>query len=370
MVEMTKLRPDHYELLGLTRAASSEEIAKAFAKELGLIPLRPFGNLAEVSVAYETLRDPVRRTAYDASLSPRPQPGHSLIGRLERAEFEDESQAKTRETKPLPSDDRTEVLQSDPGAQAAKAPSLNSFLPEPAKPSGKERQPIHKLELTDRHRPDQFEWDELKRQARVDRSLRPDVGGLVINTAVTGALLLAIVLGAWTGLESGNDNERALGETDAEIPLPLDTALPTAEALPDSAPASSSSIEAARPERSKVAPPVTAQIEPTRPPLQIELPDESSADTAPIDQETAFDELVAEAPAEAAAAAQSAKLPLSNAVIARTIGRIGYGCGQVASTTPIEGEAAGTFKVTCTSGHSYRAAPVRGRYHFRRLGNR
>ena len=32
----------------------------------------------------------------------------------------------------------------------------------------------------------------------------------------------------------------------------------------------------------------------------------------------------------------------------------------------IEG-APGAFKVTCTSGHSYRAAPVRGRYRFRRL---
>ena len=81
MVETTKLRPDHYELLGLTRAASSEEIAKAFATELGLIPLRPFGNFAQVSVAYETLRDPVKRTAYDASLSPRPQSTHPLIGR-------------------------------------------------------------------------------------------------------------------------------------------------------------------------------------------------------------------------------------------------------------------------------------------------
>jgi len=56
-------------------------------------------------------------------------------------------------------------------------------------------------------------------------------------------------------------------------------------------------------------------------------------------------------------------------VIARTIGRIGYACGQIASTSAVEGEA-GIFKVTCTSGHSYRAAPVRGRYHFRRLGGR
>jgi hypothetical protein len=58
-------------------------------------------------------------------------------------------------------------------------------------------------------------------------------------------------------------------------------------------------------------------------------------------------------------------MPLSNALIARTIGRIGYSCGEVASTSAVDGSP-GVFKVTCTSGQSYRAAPVRGRYHFRR----
>jgi hypothetical protein len=60
-------------------------------------------------------------------------------------------------------------------------------------------------------------------------------------------------------------------------------------------------------------------------------------------------------------------MPLSNAVIARTIGSIGYACGRVTSTTATE--APGVFTVTCASGQSYRAAPVHGRYRFRRLGN-
>jgi hypothetical protein len=64
----------------------------------------------------------------------------------------------------------------------------------------------------------------------------------------------------------------------------------------------------------------------------------------------------------------AASLPLPRAVIARTIGRIGYPCGAVASASA--GEAPGVFTVTCTSGHSYRAAPVHGRYHFRRLAGR
>jgi hypothetical protein len=58
-------------------------------------------------------------------------------------------------------------------------------------------------------------------------------------------------------------------------------------------------------------------------------------------------------------------MPLPNAVVARTIERIGYSCGEVASTSPMEGD--GVFKITCTSGQSYRAAPVHGRYRFKRL---
>ena len=71
---------------------------------------------------------------------------------------------------------------------------------------------------------------------------------------------------------------------------------------------------------------------------------------------------------ETAAASRSASLPLSKATIARTIGRIGYACGSVASTSAIDGQS-GAFKVTCTSGDSYRASQVRGRYHFKRLGS-
>jgi hypothetical protein len=83
-------------------------------------------------------------------------------------------------------------------------------------------------------------------------------------------------------------------------------------------------------------------------------------------------EPVAQADAQTTEAAPipavAAGLPLSNRAVASTIARIGYPCGEVASTTA--GATPGVFTVTCTSGHSYQAAPVRGRYHFRRLGNR
>jgi hypothetical protein len=63
-----------------------------------------------------------------------------------------------------------------------------------------------------------------------------------------------------------------------------------------------------------------------------------------------------------------AAMPLSNKAIARTMQRIGYACGRVTSTAAVEGAAPGVFRVTCTSGYSYQATPVRGRYRFRRLG--
>ena len=66
--------------------------------------------------------------------------------------------------------------------------------------------------------------------------------------------------------------------------------------------------------------------------------------------------------------AVAASMPLSNRMIAHTIQRIGYPCGAVASA--VAGSSPGVFTVTCTSGHSYQAAPVRGRYRFRRVGGR
>jgi len=65
-------------------------------------------------------------------------------------------------------------------------------------------------------------------------------------------------------------------------------------------------------------------------------------------------------------AAEAANMPLPHRTVARTIDRIGYHCGSVASATPVEG-VAGVYRVTCSSGQSFQAKPVNGRYRFRRL---
>ncbi len=62
-------------------------------------------------------------------------------------------------------------------------------------------------------------------------------------------------------------------------------------------------------------------------------------------------------------------MPLPNTVIARTIERIGYSCGEVSSTSAVDGSS-GAYKVTCSTGQTYQATPVHGRYHFRRSGSR
>jgi hypothetical protein len=79
--------------------------------------------------------------------------------------------------------------------------------------------------------------------------------------------------------------------------------------------------------------------------------------------------ILAEPASEAApvSAASSAALPLSDRVVASTLRKIGYPCGSIASKSAVEGSA-GVYSVTCTSGHTYRATPINGRYRFRKAG--
>jgi hypothetical protein len=120
--------------------------------------------------------------------------------------------------------------------------------------------------------------------------------------------------------------------------------------------------------RSVTAPPAAARAErPSAPNARARLERFAEAiqsNIAPVEADASEPAVAEPAPPEATAAA----LPLPNSVVARTIERIGYSCGKVASTSAIEGSS-GAYTVTCTSGQSYRAAPVRGRYHFRKIGH-
>ena len=373
MADAVRLRPNHYELLGITPAASSTEIAEAFAKELRQLPLRPFGSLAEVSLAYETLRDPIKRVAYDASLRPQPKPAHSLIGRLEGAQspflgWPPMSPAKPAVDPAPPLAPRS----PEPCDELRTAPSATALLGQAPQPTPREFEPSLRKVPEEIHRPTVAEKPRIDLQMESDRPLRRDSAagsiGWKLPAFAAGALILAITLGAWTGWEAGNDNDQAPRDQSAMLKIPPAKTATTADAsLADPPPALTDTLPEQRVRRAAAK----KRIEGNRPPLTIELPEQASTELAQgaeaRPQETSGDQVVAEAPSVAATVA---KLPLPKAVIARTIGRIGYACGQVASAAAIEGDAPGVFKVTCTSGHSYRAAPVRGRYHFRRLGGR
>ena len=187
-----------------------------------------------------------------------------------------------------------------------------------------------------------------------------------------GALVLGVGLfGAWAGWEAGNDVAAAPPEQAVTLAVPPPTARPAAAAAPS---ALAPRVAEVRPEP---RPATVAEAPASRPiPRPIQLTPEEEQQLAgnqfvesAAQQLEAADNATSQAAAESRpVAAVAARLPLPNAVVARTIGRIGYSCGQVASMTAIEGGEPGAFKVTCTSGHSYRAAPVRGRYHFRRWG--
>ena len=76
MVSSVRSRPNHYEVLGLSPAASQDEIAGAFAKAMGMFGTRPVA-LAAQWVAGRVLRRRCRRidTPGDLFTTGGPAPG-------------------------------------------------------------------------------------------------------------------------------------------------------------------------------------------------------------------------------------------------------------------------------------------------------
>jgi outer membrane biosynthesis protein TonB len=82
---------------------------------------------------------------------------------------------------------------------------------------------------------------------------------------------------------------------------------------------------------------------------------------APAPEEPAAPDESVTADSEAAAGP-----PISNALIARTLRRIGFACGEVASTERVLTDGGSVYRINCTNGQSYRGSTVRGRLRFRR----
>jgi hypothetical protein len=180
------------------------------------------------------------------------------------------------------------------------------------------------------------------------------------GVAIGVILLVAALVGAWAGMDAGNAEEPKRAEHAAKAALapPIRAAKAIALSTPTPVPVTEAEqrherrIERTKSSRQSAASKarVAAQS------LDSGYYPSPSAETTTVD-----------ASGVASAQTVAANLPIPNKVAARTIERLGYGCGEIASTTAVDGDAPGVYKVTCTSGQSYRAVPVRGRYRFRRL---
>ena len=338
---MVKSRPNYYELLGVAPGVAGDAIAQAFARATSVFRPHAFGSITEICVAFETLRDPVKRRAYDASLGLVPERTIPPVSRPASAHFMQRPAVAV--TPPLaPSPEAIQVLpQSEATTESpGDQPSRPLNFPLAGEPV--------ELRLADRH---------------LDAGIRPiewKRTGIAVGGLVGAAVLFGALAGWWSGSDAAEPEQAIRAEPARQAP---EEKLPTiAELWTEPAPpvvvkqafqphrAASVRLHAERPARSR------QQLAASEAERELIQPPQDLAEPTPSDP------LAPETPP----AAVVANMPLPHRTVARTIDRIGYHCGSVASATPVEG-AAGVYKVNCTSGQSFQAKPVNGRYRFRRL---
>jgi hypothetical protein len=250
------------------------------------------------------------------------------------------------------------------------APFIAAALREPARPTPPEPEAVRPAEPKREPRIEprvERNIEDILASARAtipedseDRSLewkRPAI--------VAGGLILAVgLVGGLAGISAGGD------AADSQQNEPRVTvAVPAAKAAAPSQSSTPGRFEAvSQPSRAEVAVARSVRHRSAPQPRSFEKSALDGIEAAISQPETSpgVDAAVQQASADAPAPeAVPASLPLPRSVIARTIDRIGYACGSVASATTVSD---GVYKINCTSGQSYQASPVHGRYHFRRLG--
>ena len=263
----------------------------------------------------------------------------------------------------------------DPAPQAVVEPEPQAVEPEPVTVAAEPAPPSFliaaRLRDGDQGGPAESPFTRLMPKIAMRESPAPDDedAPLELNRtlAIAGSLILAVgLIGAWAGSQAGQDAQ------DANPTNAVTMRVPKAKA----AQAAAEPVEADVPLLASAPPPplVRAPVVRRTAPAIAAAPDEPRPERSVAEQNQFARDSIAQATQElpvvtdspASATVTAASMPLSDATVARTIQRIGYSCGKVASTSA--GDGAGVFTVTCTSGQSFQARPVRGRYHFRRLG--
>jgi curved DNA-binding protein CbpA len=345
MIGAVKPRANHYDVLGLTPAAADEEISRAFARKMKAFRWHPAGAASDVWIAYETLRDRIKRADYDRSLGlvPKRQSNWTMaVIREQWTPFIAPNETKKAETKEAPFAQEPQLRQQR--EPEPKVDPLEPVIQELLTLGRSEKERLRQVE----QKP--FGW---KRPAQA-------LGGLILGAGIFGVVL---------GLSARDNEEPAQAEATApaaSVGAKLHSAMPSPEAFPTTARPQPEQAEQTKafwspvrrtPPRRRSASATVQRTDQT----WTKKSDAVDAQTdAPVSDPAATDPL-APRPVDA-------KLPLSKTVIAHTINRIGYACGEVASTTAVDGAAPGTFTVTCSSGQSYQATPSHGRYRFRRSG--
>jgi hypothetical protein len=378
--------PNHYEVLGLSPAANQEEINRAFAREMGMFGARPVVAAARIGLAYEVLRDPAKRRAYDSAIGLTPAPERSpwmmaATVRIGRPAFDNVPPPVAQPEPPppqpeAPADPRlASIVASLRELAKADAEAVPEVKPQPHERPRAERQPKPQPEKLPPAREGPRAAVEPSLEQLLTRSWEERDSARAVKflphgwnrTAVTigGFVLAAGIIGAVGGMSLKGEEQQQPG---VSIPLPSATPHPSVAAAAAATLGGPSDTVAAQPIHTGVAVrPVKRTALAERPPAP--AAEQVATDSAPAPGQAdvaASDPL---APEPAAAQPIAASMPLPNSVIARTIQRIGYSCGGVTSTAAVDGEA-GVFTVTCSSGQAYKATPLRGRYHFHRLGNR
>jgi len=371
MVSTLGTRPSHYEMLGLEPTASAEEIREAFARQMRAP--RRMADIARIGIAYSTLRDATKRREYDRSIglgaTPEPpQPGIPVTYRPWSAFIASPAtfpvkgggaSARPPEAPPEPPSEPHVIAQpkrEGPGEPKFASP-IGEALRELAKP-----EPLRRPETEEAARSEPGMPDILALEERARGPEERIIDWKYPLIAVGGVLLTAAVLGGWAGMAAGSDAEAAQ-ERGVTVALPKARPHPTVAAEAPAAEAQPewldrAGVSGARRVASRQKPRAWAERE---------VAESSGAQDATED--AARDPLAPEpGTTPVAAEAVAASMPLPGKLVARTIERIGYDCGEVASTAAVDG-APGTYRVTCSSGQTYQATPVHGRYRFRRSGH-